>query len=187
MREPIRILQVVSHMDRAGTETMLMNLYRNIDREIIQFDFMMDNKNEADYDNEILALGGKVYYVPKFKIYNYFSYKKAWNEFFKDHKEHKIIHGHIGSAAAIYLKMAKKEGIYTIAHSHNNNYNKNLRGFVLSLVVKPTKYIADYFFGCSYEAGLIRYGKKVVNSNKFKVLNNSSETNKYNYDEINRE
>lgn len=35
----IRILQVVTYMGRGGLESMLMNYYRYIDREKIQFDF----------------------------------------------------------------------------------------------------------------------------------------------------
>lgn len=32
MEEPIRILHVIGKMDRAGAETMIMNLYRTINR-----------------------------------------------------------------------------------------------------------------------------------------------------------
>ena len=35
----IRVLQVVTHMDRGGLETMLMNYYRHMDREKVQFVF----------------------------------------------------------------------------------------------------------------------------------------------------
>ena len=33
--EPIRVLQIVTLMDRGGLESMLMNYYRNIDRNKI--------------------------------------------------------------------------------------------------------------------------------------------------------
>lgn len=35
----IRILHVVTVMDRAGQETFIMNVYRQIDRNRVQFDF----------------------------------------------------------------------------------------------------------------------------------------------------
>ena len=35
-----RVLHIVGKMDRAGAETMLMNLYRHIDHSQIQFDFI---------------------------------------------------------------------------------------------------------------------------------------------------
>lgn len=49
----IRILQCVNDMHRAGLETMLMNYYRNIDRNEIQFDFLTHRSNRSDYDDEI--------------------------------------------------------------------------------------------------------------------------------------
>ena len=56
----IRVLHIVGKMDRAGAETMLMNLYRNIDRTQVQFDFITFTTQKGDYDDEILALGGKI-------------------------------------------------------------------------------------------------------------------------------
>ena len=53
----IRILQCVNDMHRAGLETMLMNYYRNIDREKIQFDFLTHRPQRRDYDDEIESLG----------------------------------------------------------------------------------------------------------------------------------
>ena len=58
---PIRVLQVVTHMDRGGLETMLMNYYRHMDREKVQFDFLAHRQERAAYDNEIEALGGKIH------------------------------------------------------------------------------------------------------------------------------
>ena len=51
---PIRILQVVTIMNRGGLETMLMNYYRKMDRRKIQFDFMVHRDEEGHYDKEIL-------------------------------------------------------------------------------------------------------------------------------------
>lgn len=43
---------------------MIMNYYRNIDRNKVQFDFLVHRQEEADYDKEIVALGGKIYHMP---------------------------------------------------------------------------------------------------------------------------
>lgn len=84
--EPIRVLQVIGAMDRGGAETLVMNLYRNIDRSRIQFDFLVNEKRECDFDSEIKELGGKIYYIPRYKIFNYFHYKAKCREFFCDRK-----------------------------------------------------------------------------------------------------
>ena len=62
--EQIRVLHVVTYMGRGGLETMIMNYYRNIDRNRVQFDFLVHRDFEADYDEEIKELGGKIYRLP---------------------------------------------------------------------------------------------------------------------------
>ena len=59
----IRVLQIVTYMGRGGLETMLMNYYRHIDRSKVQFDFLVHREFEADYDKEILELGGRVNHI----------------------------------------------------------------------------------------------------------------------------
>jgi len=185
MEEPIRILHVIGKMDRAGAETMIMNLYRTINRSKIQFDFMVHSSEKGDYDDEILALGGKIYHVPYFNVANYFDYTKKWKEFFKSHSEHKIVHGHIGSSAAIYLKIAKKFGKYTIAHSHALNSTIFSERIKYGIVSYPTRHIADYFLACSLLAGQDRFGEKVVKGNRFSVLKNAIQSDNFSYsDEV---
>ena len=93
----IRILQVVNDMHRAGLETMLMNYYRNIDRERVQFDFLTHRPEKSDYDDEIVSLGGKVYYAPRLYPQNYPAYFKYMKQFWAEHLEYKIVHSHIDS------------------------------------------------------------------------------------------
>lgn len=183
MEKPIRILQVIGKMDRAGAETMIMNLYRTIDRSKIQFDFMVHSSEKGDYDEEILALGGIIYHVPYFNGANYFEYTQKWKEFFRSHSEHKIVHGHIGSSAAIYLKIAKKFGKYTIAHSHALNSTIFSERIKYGIISYPTRYIADYFLACSLLAGKDRFGEKVIKGDYFSVLKNAIQSDKFSYSE----
>lgn len=185
MNQQIHVLHVIGQMNRGGAESMIMNIYRKIDREKIQFDFVVHTNSICDFDEEIKSLGGNIYSCPRFKGSNIISYIKFWNDFFEQHKEYKIIHGHIGSSAAIYLKIAKKYGLFTIAHSHSAGFDEGVKGIMYRVFSYPTRFIADYFFACSENAGISRYGKKVVNNkSKFSVLNNSIDIDEYAFSEI---
>lgn len=181
METPVRVLQVIGIMNRGGAETMIMNLYRNIDRTKVQFDFVVHTNEMGMFDNEIEELGGKIYHCPRYVIKNHLSYKSWWNNFFKEHSsEYIAVHGHIGSTASIYLSIAKKYGLYTIAHSHSAGKVISVKDVIYKIISYRTRNIADYFFGCSELAGVKRYGKKVVNNSKiFSVLNNAIDVNKY--------
>ncbi len=180
MGEPIRVLQVVTHMNRGGLETMLMNYYRNIDRNKVQFDFLTHRpENEKkDYDDEIRRLGGKIYHMP---VLNPFSpsYMKSLDRFFKEHKEYKIVHFHLDCLSAYPLKAAKKNGVpVRIAHSHNTSQEKNLKYFIKDYSKKQIPKYATHLFACGKEAGKWMFGK-----HNFQIMNNAIDAKKFIYNE----
>lgn len=183
MSQQIRVLHVIGIMDRGGAEAMIMNLYRNIDRNKVQFDFVENSSEPAAFDEEILALGGKIYRCPHYNGKNHFSYLKWWNSFFQEHTgEYPIVHGHLGSTAAIYLSIAKKHNAYTIAHSHNTNAQRSMGQLIYNIFSYPTRHIADHFFACSFAAGKDRFGKKIgENPQKCQVFPNAIDSRKFVY------
>lgn len=187
MGKAIRVLHVLAAMDRAGTENLIMSLYRNIDRTKVQFDFAVSADNECAFDGEIKSMGGKIYHYPRYRGTNHFKYVAWWKAFFKKHKEHSIVHGHIGSTAAIYLSISKKFGKIAIAHSHNTNSKLSLSSVLYRIYSYRTRFIADYFFACSKQALLDRYGERVANNKKISsVLNNAIDTSKFAYNDEER-
>ena len=125
--QPIRVLHIVTYMGRGGLETMLMNYYRHIDRTKVQFDFLVHRDFEADYDAEILSLGGKIHHVSRLVPWSK-SYQNELRTFFKAHPEYRIVHVHQDCLSSVALKVAKECGVpVRIAHSHNNNQDKNLK------------------------------------------------------------
>lgn len=185
MAEPIRVLQVIGIMNRGGAETMIMNLYRKIDRSKVQFDFVENSCEPAAFDQEILALGGRIYRCPHYNGKNHFSYVKWWETFFRDHAgEYSIVHGHLGSTAAIYLSIAKKHGAVCIAHSHNTNSMKSLNDVAYALFAYPARFTADHFFACSKDAGISRYGKRIGNDpRRCTVLPNAIDTGRFAFEQ----
>ena len=179
--ESIRILQVLGGLNIGGAETMVMNYYRNIDKSLIQFDFVVHGNNIGFYEKEIKDLGGKVYRVPRYKLYNHFKYKKAWNIIFKDHPEYKIIHSHVRSTASIILKIAKKYNLKTICHSHSTSNGKGLSAFIKKIFQKSIPKYADYLFSCSKESAIWLYGEKNANSNRCYIINNAIDASRFIY------
>ncbi len=184
MSDPIRILHVFGALNRGGAETMVMNLYRNFDRNKVQFDFVIHCPGPCDYSREIEAFGGKVYSVPRFNGKNYFQYVKAWDCFFQEHAEYKIIHGHVRSTAAIYLRIAKRFGLITIAHSHSTSNGAGLPGLIKNMMQYPVRYSSDHLFACSQKAGEWMYGRKAVKKDSFQIIQNAIDISKYSYNPV---
>jgi len=186
--EPIRILHVFGKINRGGAESRTMEIYRNIDREKVQFDFLVSTDETGHYEAEILALGGRVFSVPRFLFYNYFSYRKAVKKLFAEHKDISVVHGHMTSTASLYLPIAKKAGVpTTIAHSRNAGVESGIKGILTNILEYRLDKIADYLFACSRIAGIAVFGKRVWESGRVKYIPNTIDTDKFKYDILKRE
>lgn len=174
--EPIRVLHVVTYMGRGGLETMIMNYYRHIDRNKVQFDFLVHRDFEADYDQEILQMGGRIYHLPQLNPIGK-EYLQKLDTFFLEHSEYKIIHSHLDCMAGIPLKYAKRHHVPArIAHAHSSNQTKDKK-YVLKLWYKRNiTHYATHLFACAELAGKWMFGTE-----KFKVLNNAIDSKKYEY------
>ena len=180
---PRRVLHVIGAMDRGGAETLIMNLYRNIDRSLIQFDFLVHEHRACDYDSEIEDLGGKIYRLNRFNGLNLISYANSCRTFFNEHHDYLAVHVHIGSCAAIVLRESKRVGLFGIAHSHATDSPEfSIRDLFYKLVSYPVRYLADWFLACSRQAGIDRFGSRIADGSHFSVLNNGIDTQKYMFD-----
>ncbi len=188
MSNPIRVLQVLAGMNRGGAETFIMNVYRNIDRTKVQFDFVLFRKEECDYNEEIRKLGGKIYWIPRYNGRNHFIFKRAWRTFFKEHPDYKVIHGHVRSTASIYLKIANKYNLTTIAHSHStSSRGSGAEQLFKNIIQLPIRYTADYLFSCSDEAGEWLFGKKSIQKENYRIVKNAIDTEEFKYNRIRRD
>ena len=84
-------------MNRGGAENAIMNYYRYIDRDKVQFDFLLTEPSKCQFEDEISRLGGKVYRVPKLTIKNPVPYLTGVWRFFKTHPFYQIVHSHTSS------------------------------------------------------------------------------------------
>lgn len=179
---PVRVLQVVTYMGRGGLETMLMNYYRHIDRSQVQFDFLVHRDFTADYDQEILNLGGRIYRLPRLNPVSV-QYQNALRTFFDKHREYQVVHSHLDCMAGIPLQEAKAHGVpVCIAHAHNNNQTKDKKYLLKLLYKRKIPRVADFLFACSQEAGEWMFGTK-----SFWILNNAIDAPDYVYDERTRQ
>lgn len=177
---PIRVLQVVTHLNRNGLESRIMDIYRNIDRSKIQFDFMIHRNDMGDFGEEIKKLGGCIYMMLPFSPKNFVRYINDLDEFFKEHSEYKIVHAHLNSLCTWVLWAAKKNGVpIRIAHSRNANMERNFRGVLKWISKQFVNGQATHRFGCSQMAGDWLFGKKYSHGSTFTVIPNAFQVDKF--------
>lgn len=149
-----RILHITGGMDRAGAETMVMNLYRNIDKTKFQFDFVAFTDRVCDYDSEIEALGGRVFHIT---ASNPVKRMKALESLLKQHPEWQTVHAHTLFSNAFHMYAAYKARVkQRIAHSHNTSDQSKSKWTSLvyqAFSRKMQARFATHFVACGKEAG----------------------------------
>lgn len=179
--EPIHVLVLDTVMDRGGAEAMIMNYMRNVDRNLIKFDFLTNRDYRAAFEDEIESLGGKVYHMCPMYPGKFRQYKREVREFLLQHPEYKIIHSNLEERSYFALKEAKKLGVpVRISHSHNRPLGVDLKLIIRYYFRFMLKYYNTHMFACGTEAGDWLYGKK--NRDKVIIMNNAIDARVYTYD-----
>lgn len=184
----IKVLHVVSSMNRGGLETFIMNLYRNIDRSKVRFDFLVHTDKNAAFDEEIHSLGGKIFSIPS-REHGLLKNRKALNDFFRVHSEYKVIHQHVSSLSYVEpLKAAKKYKVpVRIVHSHSTRQGgSSLHKYLHKWNQFFVKSYATHYFACSDLAAKWLYGEKQYRAGDFTLINNGIDTEKFMFNEETR-
>lgn len=186
MQKPIRIVHNIASLHLGGSQAFVMNVYRNIDRSKVQFDFVVTPEIREGFYDEITNLGGKIFTCPRYKGTNHIQYNKWWDDFFNKHPEYKVIHGHVRSTASIYLKIAKKHELVTIAHSHSTSNGNGISAIVKRITQLPIRKQADYLFACSDKAGKWLFGEKAITQQNYYMIPNGVDLKRFEFDENKR-
>lgn len=180
--EPIRIAQIIGKWVGGGVESVVMNYYRNIDKNKIQFDFICDSDSTDIPYEEIEKLGGKVILIPPYQ--KMLKYHKELKRILKNN-QYKIVHSHINTLSVFPLFATKRAGVpVRIAHSHSTTNKKEFKRNILKLLLRPlSKIFATNYMCCSELAGRWLFGNKAYNQGKVYLLNNAIDIEKFIFNE----
>lgn len=180
----MRVLQFVSTLNRnSGVMRVIMNYYTNINRQHVQFDFLYFIESEDSYADEIHAMGGKTYYIPKPGIS-----LKTWHAlacFFQQHgASYRWLHNHENYLTVFLYPLAKIYGIENIVvHAHLTRYSdKKLSALRNRILCLPLKFLPIQKVACSKAAADFLYGS----SQNVYIMRNMVDTRQYAYDKTKR-
>lgn len=176
----LRVLHIANaRMGSGGTETFLMNIYRNIDRNKIQFDFVVFSDEHGMHEKEIEEMGGRIFRVTRKQDGLFKNLKQIYN--IVKQNDYIIVHRHCAAAIMFFdLLTSKLAGAkYLIAHSHST---QDEHGLIHNICRPFLKYVSDCQYACSDAAGKWMYGK-----HKFQVIRNGIDCDKFQFDKQKRE
>ena len=181
MEEPIRVAQIIGMATAGGVESIILNLYKNIDRHQIQFDFFVESESILINKEEIEKMGGRVIIIPSYK--HLFKYEKELKRLFIE-GEYKIVHSNMNTLSVFTLRAAKKAGIKArIAHSHSTASMKEVLRSTLKYMLRPfSKVYANCYLACSQKAGEFQFGKRTFKKGEVRIIPNGIDVARFSFD-----
>ena len=181
--QPVRVLHAVHKMHRAGTETLLMRIYRNIDRDKVQFDFLAHADQPGYYDDEIRDLGGKIIHIPVSPSKNYWYYAKTLKEILLQNGPYCYVHSHLLLLSGLILGVAYSANIpRRIVHSHSasdskaGGFGRSVYGYYMRRQIRR---YATNMFAVSRPAGEWLFGKDCWQDSRVQILHNAIDLKPY--------
>lgn len=154
-----RLLCVISGMNAGGAEGFLMKVYRGLDKSKYQMDFCINVREKCFYEDEILAMGGKIYRIPS-KSENLKEFKRQLAETVCNNGYDHVIRVTSSAMGFMDLKIAKKAGARVCcARSSNSSDGDGLKAKVahrlgrllyrryVDVRIAPSDLAAKYTFG----------------------------------------
>lgn len=168
-----RVLQVLGSLQRGGAETMVMNVYRQIDRNKCQFDFLLKEKVEDGYEQEVRELGGHIYYVESPKKVGVKNYIKNMKDIMLKQGPYNAVHSHMNVMSGMVMVSAWMAGVKVrVSHSHSTKFPNSAKiNFVGKALIKL---FANRKAACGEKAGRALFG-----SSKFSIIPNGIDTSRY--------
>lgn len=166
-----------------GVMSVIMNYYRHIDRERVQFDFLCFMPCEQSYEEEIKRMGGRVFYIPK--PGSSIDSLKELRKFFETHgNEYQVVHNHEVYLSFCLEPLARRSGISRfIVHSHATRYSDRPTSAIRNAILCfPIRFMQCETLACSREAGSFLFGNKKVKNSSFYVLHNAIEVDRFSFD-----
>lgn len=157
-KRKIKIAEIVGNATTGGVISCVLNFYRHIDRSRFQFDFY--SYGPSKYDEEIKALGGNVFYVPK--AIRPLSHVAKLKNLLKD-GDYDIVHAHLTTLSVVSLFAAKLAGAkYRVCHSHSTTRRGEATKIVKDCLRPFSKTFATHTAGCSEYSIRWLYGEKTA-------------------------
>lgn len=183
----IKVLQSVSSLGIGGNEIFVMNLFRNIDKELFQVDFIIYD-DRMDFADEVLAQGSTIHKCPQTSDNKIASFLKETKYVYSILKEnhYDIIHCNGCSfvnilKAAIPAKIIGNSKVIAHAHSVGKTDKSIFEKIIYSILKFILSGIVDFGLSCSDTAGESKYTKKFLSSKKYMLINNAIDIEKYSY------
>ena len=186
-KAPIRVAQVIGKAVISGVDSVVMNYYRHIDRNRVQFDFFIDGYNQTLIDEEILDLGGRIIKLEPYDNSMRTNMRQCRNAFTEG--AYTIVHSHLNTLSCFPLYAAFRAKVpIRIAHSHSTTSRGEWKRNLMKQALRPfSKTFATHYAACADYTARWLFGSRTVQDGKVYLIQNAIDTGRFSPNEAARQ
>jgi len=178
-----KVLQVIGALTIGGAETVAMNLFRYIDKNIYEFDYIVFGDKIGSCEVEMINIGAKIIHV-NHPSSNHFMFCRQLDHIIKENGPYDIVHSHTLLNSGFVMKIAAKNGVKCrVSHSHSIQ-SKVSSSLILRIYEKVMRYLiikySTHYAACGIAAGNYLFGEKLF-SRKGIIIKNGIDAVKYKF------
>lgn len=176
----IRVAIIIGKMDSGGKKNLVMEYYRHVDRNTIQFDFICNSDSQAIPEAEIKSLGGNVYRIVPFQ--NILGNMRDIYRLCK-RNGYQVMHAYNSTMNVFAMFPGKLAGVpirisESLSMAHDGEFKT-----VIKKILRPfSKFCATNYVACGRECGLWQFGSKLYDSGQIAIFKTAVNTKAHAYD-----
>lgn len=164
----IRVAIVAGKVDSGGKKNLIMEYYRHVNREEVQFDFICDSDSKAIPIEEIESLGGRVYIVAPYQ--NILKNMLDMHKIFKEN-QYPVVHAYNSTMNLFPMFVAKQCRIpVRISESLSMGHQGDWKTILKKILRPMSKWFANYYMACGDDCGKWQFGEKLFSQNKVDIF-----------------
>lgn len=164
----IKVAYILGKLHSGGKKNLVMEYYRHVDTSLVRIDFICDADSNSIPEEEVNALGGKVYRVTPYE--HIFQNMKEMREIFRK-EQYDVVHAWDSMMNLFPLIVAKQEGIKVRISESLSMANKHEKKTFIKYALRPFSHVAaNYFMACGVDCGVFQFGRKAYDEGRIAIF-----------------
>jgi len=164
----IKVAYILGKLHSGGKKNLVMEYYRHMDISQVRIDFICDSDSNSIPEEEVKALGGKVYRVTPYE--HIFQNMREMEQIFME-EQYDVVHAWDSMMNLFPMVLAKRAGVKVRISESLSMANKHEKKTFIKYALRPFSSVAtNYYMACGVDCGVFQFGQKAYDEGKIAIF-----------------
>ena len=164
----IKVAYILGKLHSGGKKNLVMEYYRHVDTSKVRIDFICDSDSNSIPEEEVKALGGKVYRVTPYE--HIFQNMREMEQIFRK-EQYDVVHAWDSMMNLFPMVLAKRAGVKVRISESLSMANKHEKKTFIKYALRPFSSVAaNYYMACGVDCGVFQFGRKAYEQGRIAIF-----------------